>query len=117
MMMTKALILMSATLLCSGIASAESLVVTGESVPTRRVGFGDLNLGSEAGKARLAQRIRAAARDLCVENIVQPLETALPQRACFQRAMSDGNRQMTSAIAARQSGIGIAAAVLTIRGQ
>jgi UrcA family protein len=111
------MMLLAAALLGTSAANAQSVVITGKPSPSKTVSYDDLNLASEAGKASLTQRIRAAARELCLEDGVQPLDTAIPRRACFKHAVSDGNQQMATAIAARKAGGATAAAVLVIRGQ
>ena len=61
--------------------------------------------------------IRAAAKDLCLENNKTELEFEVARRNCYRTAVSDGLSQMNRAVAAYQSGTSLAAATLTIRGQ
>lgn len=113
--MRKTWIVASAVLFGAAAAAQPPIVVTAQ--PSRVVSFADLNIGSQAGQNRLVHRIRAAARDLCLENNVEQVKFTVARRECYVRATTDGYSQMNSAIAARDSGASLAAATLTIRGR
>ena len=110
------------TLICAALLGSSSsamaqppVVVTAEALPSRTVSYADLNISSSAGQDRLVRRIRAAARDLCLENNVDQLKIATARRTCFQRAVGDGYDKMNSAMAARAAGKNLAVATLVIR--
>lgn len=115
--MTKSLILVGMVALGASSATAQPpVVVTGNPAPSRIVSFDDLNIASKSGQARLVHRIRAAAKDLCLENNKEEIEFEAARRSCYKTAISGGFDQMNRAIAARESGASLAAATLTVRG-
>lgn len=96
-------------------AFAQSPVVIEKSVaPFRVVSYSDLNLASETGRERLQSRIRGAAREICLENTIENLESTMGRRHCYKTAVADGLRQMK---ALERAGPALAAAALTIRGE
>lgn len=94
-------------------AAAEIITVTGDA-PTARVSYADLNLQSESGRARLQQRIRGAAADLCLEDNIGTLDARLARRACFTAAVSDGYRQLDELVTTHVSGTAAASVAITI---
>src|SRR5690242_4433602 len=96
-------ILMSlgALALASTAANARPIVINTQAVPTARVSFADLNLGSAEGRAVLEHRIRATAEDLCVIEGDRALDSRLGGRACYKAAVADGLRQMDEVIGQR----------------
>ena len=76
-----------------------------------KVGYGDLNLDSESGLARLDSRLRAAARSVCdvrpeFENTVREMATG----RCFRSALSRGRDASRDIIAAAKTGAPMAVA-------
>ena len=94
-------------------AAAEIITVTGDA-PTARVSYADLNLQSESGRARLQQRIRGAAADLCLEDNIGTLDARLARRACFTAAVSDRYRQLDELVTTHVSGTAAASVAITI---
>lgn len=116
--MTSTKVLISALLLGSTSAVAQPpLVVTGADAPSAVVNYGDLNISSKSGQDRLANRIRAAASDICLENNREDVKFSSSRRNCYRTALNSGFKQMNSAIAENARGVTTAAAVLTISGQ
>ncbi len=116
--MRNAFIILGAAALAASSAIAQPpVVVIGEALPTVVVSFADLNIASDAGQARLVQRIRAAAKDLCIENNKQDLDVMIARSGCYKTAMSGGLAQLRRVIAGQDSGASLAAATLTIQGR
>ena len=63
MLKTLSIILTGA--LCAGSASAEPVTVYGPTVPSARVSYADLDIGSMEGIKTLKTRVRSAASGLC----------------------------------------------------
>ena len=114
--MKTALIMLCAAAFLGGSANAEPVLVTTQVLPSERVSFADLNLGSAEGQKTLKLRIRGAAGRVCEASGRQDLEIYLVTRGCFMSAYRDGLEQMDSVIAGRAAGSTVAAA-LTIRGE
>lgn len=104
-------------LLGSASAAQPPLVVTGDPILSRVVSYGDLNLASKAGEDRLANRIRAAARDICFEDNVEQVKFTAARHDCYKTAVSGGFRQMNELIVAKSNGATIVAAALVVRGK
>lgn len=68
-------------------------------VASRTVGYGDLNLGKDAGAAMLKQRVRSAATAVCGIRDVQDLAGSVRARACVDGAMSTATPAVRRAIA------------------
>jgi UrcA family protein len=86
-----------------------------QDVPSARVRFADLDLGSGAGQAALYQRIQAAATHVCdVYSGTKGLENFTAGRACYKAAVADGMTQMNKLVAARDSGTFLAASSIII---
>lgn len=113
--MHKLLLLVGAALAASSVSAAQPpVVVVADDAPFRVVNFADLNIAGEPGKQRLVARIRAAARDMCLESNIDSLEITLLRRQCFNAATNDGVAQMNRLLG---SGAPIASAALVIRGR
>ncbi len=115
-------ILMALPLFLLGAAPAFSqpIVATAPAgeVKVVKVGYGDLNLDSESGLARLDSRLRAAARSVCdvrpeFENTVREMATS----RCFRSALSRGRDASRDIIAAAKAGapIAVASAIMISR--
>jgi UrcA family protein len=68
------------------------------------VRYGDLNLASAAGQARLDTRVRNAVDSVCPAGFVMDLDAASQTRACKVAAYEDARTQMDAAIAQANSG-------------
>ena len=115
--MRKTLLAVAAIAFGAGGATAQPLLVVGTPAPSRVVSFADLNIGSTSGQQHLGNRIRSAASDLCFESNKEQVKFTMARRSCYNTAVDDGLSQMNRAIAAQASGVSIAAATVTIRGQ
>jgi UrcA family protein len=111
--MKSILAFVGAAALAATSAAAETVVVT--AAPTAKVSYADLDLNSAAGQARLQQRIRGAAGDLCLEDNVGSLKERLQRNACFAAAVTDGDRQVDELLAGRTASAAAAAGALVIR--
>lgn len=93
--------LRAAAVACA-LATAASPALAGGMV-IERVGYADLDLGSEAGRAKLESRVRWAAIRVCSDYQL-PAPTGLSvNRDCFQKAMDDARQKLDHAIAVRES--------------
>lgn len=71
-----------------------------EQTVTAAVEFGDLDLSTTAGYAQLNRRIRSAAAEMCTHDFVRPGRPRfLPERRCYQEAMTSVRLQVAQAIA------------------
>ena len=68
-----------------------------EGVPTRRVGYADLNLASLAGQRTLHRRVNFAVHGVCEES-VGPRTDLLADRACKATAWNGAEPQIGRAI-------------------
>lgn len=68
-----------------------------EALPTRRVGYADLDLAKHAGQATLTRRVGAAVREVCVESLGQ-LPPLLLGQQCRSTAWGSARPQMDRAI-------------------
>lgn len=84
----------SAALVTPTVAEARS--ANAEKVATERVFFGDLNLASEKGQARLDRRIQTALRRVCGDPADRIVRAGAQARACMVegRARVDGQVQL-----------------------
>ena len=82
------------------------VVVTGRitDAPTALVRYGDLNLASHAGRARLDRRVGLAARKLCGTYMTQEHNAARPVRACQSAVFASAKPQVEAVIAAYDNG-------------
>jgi UrcA family protein len=78
----------------------EESVVTGKrpDLPTKHVGFRDLNLSSESGVKALRSRVRRAANDVCGDREAVLLYSVIAQRRCFNGAVAGAEPQIANAI-------------------
>jgi len=87
------------TFLALAAAAAASLaapaVAQGDSVT---IGYGDLNLASQAGRAALNQRIDGAARQLCGESSPLELKRVALGRTCRAGVLADARAQLARVI-------------------
>ncbi|TMJ20279.1 MAG: UrcA family protein [Alphaproteobacteria bacterium] len=68
------------------------------------VRYGDLNLSSPAGQARLEDRVRSAVDNVCPAGFAIDLNAASQSSACKIAAYGDARSQMDQAIARARSG-------------
>jgi UrcA family protein len=98
----------AALLMSGGAASAqtvEELTVTGRYGPAGRepsslsqvVSYADLDLGTDAGRHVLKQRVKSSARYLC-EKLGETSTTTLPGASCRQAAEKDAMAQADAVI-------------------
>ena len=101
---TFALVLIAAGL-GAGVASAQPPVtVYGSNAPTARVSYADLNLASERGVAKLQNRVRAAASDMCLEPVREDLSMSIARTVCYRTAVNDGFSQIDRLVTDRIAG-------------
>lgn len=86
----KAIILTCALLFGAGAASAQPAE---QQMPVERVRVADLNLASSEGRARLDERLRAAANRVCEVGGSQDLWTFRFSRKCVESALANAKRQ------------------------
>lgn len=115
--MKTAFVLLCAAAVLGRSANAEPVLVTIEALPSERVSFADLNLGSVAGQKALKNRIRGAAERVCDSAAGRAFQSYLITHSCFMSSYTDGLRQMDRVLDRRTRGSAITAAVLTIRGE
>jgi UrcA family protein len=113
--MKVSLVILGAALLSGGVANAE--VVVTANLPTERVSFADLNLGSQWGQDTLRGRIRHAASNVCgATPTYRPVRENMFIRSCYNGAVADGYRQMATVVAGANGAAQLAAAAtLTIQ--
>jgi UrcA family protein len=80
-----ALVALTGLIPCIGTAAT----VFAESVPTREVYYGDLDLDSKAGVTALQARLARAARQVCGGYERVRLEEASWQKQCREKAIAD----------------------------
>lgn len=68
------------------------------------VRYGDLNLASAAGQARLESRVLSAVDNVCPAGFAIDLNAAAQSSACKISALADARSQMAAAIAQARSG-------------
>lgn len=74
--------------------------VAGEKLPQATVSYSDLNLNSEAGQAKLEQRIVAAARKVCqadTPSVASKIMSA-EKRRCLEVAINSAKPQVASVV-------------------
>ncbi|HET9389044.1 MAG TPA: UrcA family protein [Steroidobacteraceae bacterium] len=106
--------LLACTLVATGTASADSSWKEQVSV---KVKYGDLNLSTDEGAARLYRRITQAARSVCGLDYIQPEERMYVNwKPCYEQAIATAVAQVNSplltAMHARKTGQQRLAAVL-----
>ena len=83
----------AASLATAASASTRDIVVADGA--SAHVSYSDLDVKSAAGQRALADRIRSAARTLCVENNVEPLSTKMDELGCYRVALHNGMTEMS----------------------
>lgn len=95
---------MSRFLTAAALASfATVLAVPAAHAATAAVEYGDLDLGSSAGQAKLDSRITKAARKICSEAVTGS-HIAAVDAACMSKVRSQVERQVASRRATLQRG-------------
>ena len=87
------------TFLAAGVASlmiASSAFAAAPGAPTARVSYGDLNLATPAGAARLEARLRAASESVCGRAGFRDLAAMSLEHACVARALAGALAQVES---------------------
>jgi UrcA family protein len=114
--MTKFLMITTALIFTASAFAAHS-ESRREGPRTEHVGYGDLDLTSQAGAAKLERRVREAAGRVCDIGGMQTLEDFRVESLCYSTAVSDGLRKANDLVATTKSGSILAATALTIRGR
>ena len=88
------------TFLVLAVAAAAALATSAAAAQTGSVtiGYGDLNLASQAGRAALDQRIDGAARQLCGEYSPLELKMVTQRRSCRAGVLADARAQLARVI-------------------
>ena len=111
----KAILMFLAAAVAASAASAQRpVVVTADTQPTIRVSYADLNLASPSGRERLQGRISEAARTLCIDGNIDPLETEMDERSCYAASIRDANKQIAQTLAAQSTKLASTTAVVRI---
>jgi UrcA family protein len=79
------------------------IVVTASGLPTAHISYADLNVGSDAGRKTLTNRIRAAATYLCFDSSVEPLGSDLERHDCYRAAVTSGANQIEAIVASNET--------------
>jgi len=109
--------LIAAAAMLSAPALAQPVIVNGAptDLPSVRVSFADLNIGSAAGRSSLERRIDVAAAHVCSDAPARMgLDDTMSIRGCVVRAKASGRRQIDTLLAARANGIHLAEATLIV---
>ena len=83
-----------AAVAASGSAAGQEPITVVVGVPTARVSFADLNIHTAAGQARLEQRVRSAASDLCLDRNVRDMDRVMAGQGCLSSAIASGHTQI-----------------------
>ena len=93
-MMKTFLIAAAATTLATPSIASEPVTVLGASdVPQARIVYGDLDLSNDAGLKTLKQRVRGAAKDMCLVHYQATLSERAARQKCYSTARADGYAQ------------------------
>jgi UrcA family protein len=92
MMMSPIMMAVAAMLATSAVSGSPNLVA--QSGPAIHVGYGDLDLSSAPGRARLVGRIQFAAERLCGQPAIESLDMRAKRAECFRIAVASGTEQM-----------------------
>lgn len=85
----------AAAITSTAFVSVPVYATTPEAVRTAEVGFGDLNLRTEAGQERILARVRSAARQVCGQSSNnRDLIGAMRQKSCVQEAVTRARVQI-----------------------
>ena len=79
-------------------AVGQPIVIQGDPLPSATVSYADLDLGTDAGRARLDSRIRRAAKQLCLDEGVRDLADRLDQKSCMNFAVASARPQIEQAV-------------------
>ncbi len=84
----------------AGFGQEEASVVTAkrQDVPTRHVGYKDLNLATDDGVATLRRRVKHAAIDVCGDKDAQLMYSLFAQSRCYHGAMNGAEPQIATAV-------------------
>lgn len=111
-----ALAVTGATLVAAAPAFGAELVVNGNTAPTARVSYADLDLRRAAGVAKLERRVAAAADSLCVGIGVQTLAARLEGAKCRDATIAAAAPQVRHAVEAATAQASAGGAItLTLR--
>ena len=104
--MTKTIaLLLIAGALGTGTAGAQPPVtVYGSNAPSVTVSYADLDLSSASGIARIHNRVRGAASDLCLEPTKETLSFSLMRTMCYRSAVDSGFAQIDRIVADKLAG-------------
>ena len=107
-MMTRTLSAVAALALTAGTLalSTPAHAASGEVGVTVR--YGDLDLGSAAGKARFDRRVRNAARAICGSTLRQPLNMQTQIAACQEEVIAGAQADLETALGERPDGTRLA---------
>lgn len=95
---TKRITLAAVAALCFSSAAIGAYAgETGNDVPTRKVRYSDLNLGTQTGAIALYNRIRQAAEQVCGDVDSRQLAEAAAAKACINRAISSSVHSVNDA--------------------
>lgn len=92
-------ILISTLLLPLGAVGVHSAPARADTTISQRVNYADLDLTSEAGRARLQQRIRWTVRGICGANVPSEPIRVYSVRRCINEAMESAGKQVFYAVA------------------
>ena len=93
-MMNKIVIAATAIALATPAMAGEPVTVVGTSdVPQARIVYGDLNLSNDSGLKTLKQRVRGAAKDMCLVHYQATLSERAARQKCYSTARADGYAQ------------------------
>jgi UrcA family protein len=76
------------------------------------VRYADLNLAHKAGVTRLENRVRSAARTLCLSGSRQPLSIESKEHECFSQSLGNAMEQVDRVVASYRIGAPLVAAIL-----
>jgi UrcA family protein len=92
MMMSPIMMTAAAMLATSAVSGSSGFLA--QSGPAIHVGYGDLDLNSDAGRNRLAGRIQFAAQQLCGQPAIESLDMKAKRAECYRIAVASGAEQM-----------------------
>lgn len=90
----KSIIILAAAASVGTAAAASTRDIVASDAASAHVSYSDLDLKSAAGQRALTDRIRSAAKALCVENNVEPLSTKMDELHCYRVALRNGMSEM-----------------------
>ncbi|PZU11563.1 UrcA family protein [Sphingomonas sp.] len=104
---TKGALSVAATCLLAGGAFAQSVIIADAPAASKitmqkQVRYNDLDLSTSHGRAKLNERVRFAASDVCDGRNVSNTRSPVDYLNCYSIAMRDANRQLSQRFAAVQ---------------